>query len=212
MADGDSFDRRPDRAPAPRRAGDGGTSGLMAEIKRVPLWVWPIAAIVVFFVVRAFLSNQASSTATTDTTDTTDTSGTATTGSSGDASSGDQNGAPPTNPDLSPPSGAVLQRTTIPDQGFISPPSSRQPAPSPSPSPPAPTPAPKPPTPAPKPSTIHVVQSGETLNEIAAHYGVSEPQLYNTNVGVIESTARAHGMPSSHSGWWIFPGERLAIP
>lgn len=80
---------------------------------------------------------------------------------------------------------------------------------------PSPTPTPKPPSPTPKPPAhnpprSYRIKSGDTLDSIASHLGVSETDLYSENENIIEATARQHGFGSSDNGHWIFPGETLS--
>lgn len=56
------------------------------------------------------------------------------------------------------------------------------------------------------------VQSGDTLEKIAAKHNTTAAAIYEANRDVIEETAKQHGKSSSNSGWWIWPGEVLQIP
>ena len=61
----------------------------------------------------------------------------------------------------------------------------------------------------------HTVVSGDTLWAIAKRYygsGAKYTVIYDANVDVIESTARAHGKANSSNGHWIWPGTVLVIP
>lgn len=61
----------------------------------------------------------------------------------------------------------------------------------------------------------YTVVSGDTLWALAKRYygsGTKYTIIYNANVDVIESTAKAHGKSSSSNGHWIWPGEVLTIP
>lgn len=61
-------------------------------------------------------------------------------------------------------------------------------------------------------SITYKVASGDTLTSIARRLGTTAGKLYAANKGTIEAIARQHGMTSSDSGHWIFPGERLVAP
>ena len=64
-------------------------------------------------------------------------------------------------------------------------------------------------------SGLYTVVSGDTLWAIAKRYygsGTKYTIIYDANVELIESTARAHGKPDSKNGHWIWPGETLVIP
>lgn len=65
----------------------------------------------------------------------------------------------------------------------------------------------------------YTVVKGDCLWSIAKRFygnGAQYMTIYNANVDVIESTAKAHGKANSYkgstAGWWIWPGEVLAIP
>ncbi len=65
----------------------------------------------------------------------------------------------------------------------------------------------------------YTVASGDCLWNIAKRFlgsGAKYMDIYNANIDVIESTAKKHGKPNasngSTKGWWIWPGEVLAIP
>lgn len=65
----------------------------------------------------------------------------------------------------------------------------------------------------------YTVVKGDSLWNIAKRFlgsGTQYITIYNANVNVIESTARAHGKPNANNGetkgWWIWPGEVLIIP
>lgn len=61
----------------------------------------------------------------------------------------------------------------------------------------------------------YTVVSGDCLWNIAKRYygsGAKYTLIYNANVDIIESTARAHGKKSSSNGHWIWAGEVLTIP
>lgn len=77
---------------------------------------------------------------------------------------------------------------------------------------PDPVPAFQPDTPPARTSVTYVVKAGDTLSGIGNRYGLPWQNVYALNSGVIESTARAHGMSSSGNGHWIYPGTALVIP
>lgn len=61
----------------------------------------------------------------------------------------------------------------------------------------------------------YTVVSGDTLWGIAKKFygtGTKYSIIYDANVDIIESTAKAHGKSSSSNGHWIWPGETLVIP
>lgn len=61
----------------------------------------------------------------------------------------------------------------------------------------------------------YTVVSGDTLWGIAKRYygnGAKYHIIYDANVSVIESTAKAHGKANSSNGHWIYPGTVLTIP
>ncbi len=65
----------------------------------------------------------------------------------------------------------------------------------------------------------YTVVKGDCLWSIAKRFygnGAQYMTIYNANVDVIESTAKAHGKANSYkgstAGWWIWPGEVLTIP
>lgn len=61
----------------------------------------------------------------------------------------------------------------------------------------------------------YVVVSGDTLWGISKRFygtGTKYHVIYDANVDLIESTAKAHGKKSSDNGHWIWPGETLTIP
>ena len=65
----------------------------------------------------------------------------------------------------------------------------------------------------------YTVVHGDSLWGIAKRFlgdGAKYMEIYNANVDVIESTAKAHGKANSSNGatkgWWIWPGEVLTIP
>lgn len=65
----------------------------------------------------------------------------------------------------------------------------------------------------------YTVVRGDCLWNIAKRFlgsGARYMEIYNANVDVIESTAKAHGKSSASNGatkgWWIWPGEVLTIP
>lgn len=61
----------------------------------------------------------------------------------------------------------------------------------------------------------YTVKSGDTLWGIAAKVlgsGSEWTQLLDANAGVIEASAKNHGMSSSDNGHWIWPGDVLTIP
>lgn len=65
----------------------------------------------------------------------------------------------------------------------------------------------------------YTVVKGDCLWGIASRFlgsGARYMEIYNANVDVIESTARAHGKPNaskgSTKGWWIWAGEVFTIP
>ena len=63
-------------------------------------------------------------------------------------------------------------------------------------------------------STYTVVR-GDSLWNIAKKFygsGAKYTIIYDANIDVIESTAKAHGKKSSDNGHWIWPGEVLTIP
>ena len=65
----------------------------------------------------------------------------------------------------------------------------------------------------------YMVVKGDCLWSIAKRFygnGKKYMEIYHANTAVIESTAKAHGKANSYkgstAGWWIWPGEVLAIP
>ena len=61
----------------------------------------------------------------------------------------------------------------------------------------------------------YTVVKGDSLWGISKKFygtGTKYSVIYNANVDIIESTAKAHGKKSSDSGRWIWPGETLTIP
>lgn len=61
----------------------------------------------------------------------------------------------------------------------------------------------------------YVVKSGDDLWKLAERFyqdGTKESTIYEANKAVIEEAARKHGMGTSSSGYWIFPGTELIIP
>lgn len=67
--------------------------------------------------------------------------------------------------------------------------------------------------------STYTVVKGDCLWSIAKRFcgnGAQYMTIYNANVDVIESTAKAHGKSNSYNGstagWWIWPGEVLIIP
>jgi nucleoid-associated protein YgaU len=61
----------------------------------------------------------------------------------------------------------------------------------------------------------YTVAAGDTLWSIAKKYygsGIKADIIYNANVDIIESTAKAHGKTNSDNGHWIWAGEILTIP
>lgn len=69
--------------------------------------------------------------------------------------------------------------------------------------------------PGPQGERKHIVQSGDTLFDIAARYygnGRRRNELYASNQGVIEATARSRGLASSEKGNRLFVGTILVIP
>lgn len=67
-------------------------------------------------------------------------------------------------------------------------------------------------------SFSYTVVRGDNLWNIAKRFlgsGTKYMEIYNANVDVIESTARAHGKQNARKGetegWWIWPGEILTI-
>lgn len=63
-------------------------------------------------------------------------------------------------------------------------------------------------------STYTVVR-GDCLWNIAKKFygsGAKYTIIYDANIDVIESTAKAHGKKSSDNGHWIWPGETFTIP
>lgn len=64
-------------------------------------------------------------------------------------------------------------------------------------------------------SQMYTVVSGDTLWGISKKFygtGTKYYVIYEANVDLIESTAKAHGKKSSDNGHWIWPGETLTIP
>lgn len=61
----------------------------------------------------------------------------------------------------------------------------------------------------------YTVERGDCLWNIAKRFfgsGAKYTVIYDANVDVIESTAKAHGKSSSNHGHWIWAGEVLTIP
>ena len=65
----------------------------------------------------------------------------------------------------------------------------------------------------------YTVVKGDTLWGISKKFygtGAKYMTIYNANVDIIESTAKAHGKACSYkgsaAGWWIWPGEVLSVP
>lgn len=61
----------------------------------------------------------------------------------------------------------------------------------------------------------YTVVSGDTLWGISKRFygtGTKYNVIYDANADIIESTAKAHGKPSSDNGHWIWPGTTLTIP
>ena len=61
----------------------------------------------------------------------------------------------------------------------------------------------------------YTVVSGDTLWGISKRVygnGTKYSIIYDANAAIIESTAKAHGKPSSDNGHWIYPGTTLTIP
>lgn len=72
-------------------------------------------------------------------------------------------------------------------------------------------PTPPPPPPPPGGWYSYTVQSGDSLWAIAQHLKLTSyfTDLYQPNMDVIEAAARAHGLPSSEQGRWIYPNTVL---
>jgi len=63
-------------------------------------------------------------------------------------------------------------------------------------------------------TTSYTTTDSDTLWGIATRFlgdGTRWTEIYNLNRAVIESTAKAHGFPSSSNGHWIFGGMKLQI-
>lgn len=60
-------------------------------------------------------------------------------------------------------------------------------------------------------ATTHVVQPGDTLESIAAKYGMDAGQLYAYNSTHIEGNASARGLGGSEGGRILFPGTELNL-
>ena len=60
-------------------------------------------------------------------------------------------------------------------------------------------------------ATSHVVQTGETFEEIANAHGLTVPDLYQLNAGVLDRAAKARGFGHSEGGRIIFPGTILKL-
>lgn len=59
------------------------------------------------------------------------------------------------------------------------------------------------------------VQQNDSLWLIAKKVygdGAKWAKIYAANKAMIENTAKKHGHASSSNGWWIYPGEVLAVP
>lgn len=61
-------------------------------------------------------------------------------------------------------------------------------------------------------SVTYTVKSGDTLWDIENRFNLPHGTLYQANAANIEAAARQHGLGSSNSGHWIFPGMVLTVP
>lgn len=57
----------------------------------------------------------------------------------------------------------------------------------------------------------YTIQEGDTLSEIATAHGVSTAYLLSLNEPALDDAAKAHGMPATGDGHWIFPGEVIKV-
>jgi hypothetical protein len=62
------------------------------------------------------------------------------------------------------------------------------------------------------PGVQHTVQTGDTLDSIAAQHGSSATLVYGANSTIIEAKAGARGFPDSEGGRLLFPGTVLKVP
>ena len=189
MADGET------PTPSVPAAGERGkASGLAAEIRRVPIWVWFVIAVVFFVVYKTYFANSAVGNAAPADNSLASSGDTSTTGDTIGASSGAGVGASTTGPD--PTTGSSSSGTGPTTQPASPPPSSSGGSSGGS----------------GKGQTVYTIQPGDTLSGIGARFNVPWESIYQQNEAVIEQTAQQRSGHSSNGGMWIYPGERLVIP
>ena len=64
---------------------------------------------------------------------------------------------------------------------------------------------------APPMPTVHVIEPGDTLDSIAATYGVDSDALHSWNGGELDRQAAARGHNNSEGGRILFPGSELSL-